>query len=83
MIFFTLEQLYRKSLSCRYCFVMYHLDKHSISTAIQYKKYAQIFILSLNKIPMQSGFINTTESYTVCEHDLNTKYDTTALEKMF
>ena len=32
---------------------------------------------------MQSGFINTTESYTVCEHDLNTKYDTVALEKMF
>ena len=32
---------------------------------------------------MQYGFINTTESYTVREHDLNTKYDTVALEKMF
>ena len=50
---------------------MYHLEEQSISTAIQYKKCAQILVSSVNKIPIQYAFGNTTESYTVkCEHGI-------------
>ena len=44
---------------------MYHLEERSASTAIRYKKSAQIFALSVNKSPIRYAFRNATESYTV------------------
>ena len=43
---------------------MYHLEKRSVSTAIQYKNCA-LLVLSVNKSPIRYAFRNATESYTV------------------
>ena len=44
---------------------MYNLEERIVLTAIWYKKCAQIFVLSVNKSPIQYAFRNATESYTV------------------
>ena len=62
---FTLAKLHKKSLRCRYRFVVYDLEQRSVSTVIRNKKCSQIFVLSVNKSPFQYAFSNTTESYTV------------------
>ena len=72
---FTLEKLCRKSLRCKYRFVLYHLEECSVSTAIRYKKCAQIFISSVNKNPIQYTIHDTIKSYAVkCEHGLSFSY---------
>ena len=43
---------------------MYHLEERSVSTAIRYKKCAQI-CLSVNESPIRYAFRNAAESYTV------------------
>ena len=60
-----IEKLYRKSLRCKYRFVMYHLEERSVSTAIRYKKCAQIFVSSVNKNPIRYTIRNATNSYKV------------------
>ena len=41
------------------------LEKRRISTAIEYKKCAQISVLSVNESPIRYAFRKATESYTV------------------
>ena len=53
------------ALRCKYCFVMYHLEERRVSTAIQYKKCAQIFVSSVNKNPIRYAICDATNSYTV------------------
>ena len=81
---FTLEKLYKKSLRYKYRFVMYHLEERSVSTAIHYKRCAQIFVLSVNKNPIQYTICDATNSYTVqCEHSLSqsqNKWDNESLK---
>ena len=55
-----------KSLRCKYRFVIYHLEERSVSTAIRYKKCAQIFVVDVNKSPIRYIFRDATKSYTVC-----------------
>ena len=50
-IVFSLEKLYWKSLRCGCHFVMYHLEERSVSTAIRYKKCAQIICLERKQKP--------------------------------
>ena len=64
-IAFTLAKLYRKSLRCSNCFVMYHLEKRIVSTAIRYKMCAQIFVLSANKSSIRYAFRKATKSCSV------------------
>ena len=69
---FTLEKLYRNWLRCKYRFVMYHIEERSVSNAIQYKKCAQLFVVNVNKSPIQHIFREATKSYTVWyEHGLS------------
>ena len=44
---------------------MYHLEERSVSAAIQYEKYSQIFVSSVNKNRIRYTIRNTTNSYTV------------------
>ena len=67
---FTLEKLYRKSLRCKYRFVMYHLEEVA-SQLLSDMKSAQIFVSSVNKNSIRYTIHDATNSYTVqCEHGL-------------
>ena len=71
---FTLEKLYRKSLRCKYRFVIYHLEERSASTAIRHEKCAEIFVSSVNKNPVQHTIRDAVNSYMVFEHGLKIAY---------
>ena len=44
---------------------MYHLEERRVSIAIRYKKYAQIFVLSVSKSPIRYIIRDATNGYTV------------------
>ena len=69
---FTLEKLYRKSLRCKYRFVIYHLEERSVPTAIRYKKSAQIFVSSVNRNPIRYTIRDVQNSYNLMNE--NTSY---------
>ena len=67
-----IRKLYRKSLCCKYRFVIYHLEECSVPTAVRYKNCAQIFVLRVSKKPIWYTIRDATNSYNLMNG--NTSY---------